>query len=153
MNEQLKVSDAGLQIIKESEGCQLTQYICPAGKLTIGYGHTGKDVKRGMTITLDEATALLKLDCIDAEKAIKRLVKVPLKQYQFDALASLVYNIGAGNFEKSTLLKKLNNGDYDGAGAEFIRWKFEGARELRGLVIRREKEQALFLNKQYVPDK
>ncbi len=136
----------GLDLIKSYEGLQLNAYICPAGKLTIGYGHTST-VKRGQSITINEAEHLLRLDCAIFVSAINNLVRVRLTENQFAALVSFVYNVGVQNFKDSTLLKKLNRGDYDGAALEFARWKMAGGRTLPGLVRRREAEKLLFLTK------
>lgn len=142
---EMKVSEKGLNIIKESESLQLKAYKCPAGILTIGYGHTGPDVLPGMTINQVAADVYLKLDCAVAEHAINRLVKIPLNQNQFDALVSLVFNIGTGAFQRSTLLKRINEGDFGAASDEFLKWTKSKGKELPGLVIRRNKERNLFL--------
>jgi lysozyme len=139
-------SEKGLNLIKRFEGLQLKTYICPAGKLTIGYGHTGKDVKKGMAINISEAENLLKNDVAKFEKEVNSLVKVPLKQYEFDALVSFCYNLGATALAQSTLLKKLNASDKQGAGGEFIRWNQSKGLPIQGLTARREAEQALFFN-------
>lgn len=142
LREPKKLSDRGAVFIHQFEGCELTSYLCPAGVLTIGYGHTGKDVKAGQTITEKEAEGLFKIDVNRFEKVVNSLVKVSLTQNQFDALVSFVYNIGGGAFAKSTLLKKLNSWDYLGASLEFSRWTNKG---LAGLVKRRSQEKKLFL--------
>lgn len=140
----MKINEAGLQIIKESEGFRSEPYFCPAGVLTIGYGTTGSRVKSGMKI--DEATAerWLQEDVEIFESAIASLVEVPLNENQFSALVSFVYNIGANAFGNSTLLTKINNKDYEGAAEEFGRWVKAGSKTLPGLVTRREKEKQLF---------
>lgn len=120
-------------------------YTCPAGVLTIGYGHT-KNVQPGQVITEEEAEALLRADCADAEAAVARLVKVPLNQSQFDALVSFTFNVGAGNLERSTLLRRLNAGNYERAADEMLRWDRGGGRVLKGLTLRRDAERALFLS-------
>ena len=138
------ISKAGLDIIKEHEGLRLTAYMpTPNDKLTIGYGHT-KTVHAGMTIHQHEAEQLLRDDLVWAEEAIQRYVDVKLNQNQYNALCSFVYNIGATNFRKSTLLKKLNNGDYNGASKEFKRWNKQQGSVLRGLTVRRVAEATLF---------
>jgi len=131
-------------LIKEAEGLELKAYLCPANVWTIGYGHTGDDVWPGLVITLAEAEALLTKDLKRFEGYIDKYVKVPLTQNQFDALVSFVYNIGAQAFIESTLLKKLNAGDYEGAAAQFPRWNKAKGKVLAGLVKRREKELKLF---------
>lgn len=135
------------EIIKQSEGLRLEAYLCPAGVWTIGYGHTGKDVVEGMKITRGEAEELLEGDLEKFEKDILKMVKVGLTQNQFDALVSFTYNVGGGALKTSTLLKKLNAGDYMGAADEFLKWTKAGGKELPGLVKRRRTERALFLEK------
>lgn len=145
----MKTSSKGKDLIKKYEGLRLSVYKCPANVLTIGYGHT-KTAKPGMSINKEMAELLLNMDLIDFEKAVKALVKVPLTQNQFDSLISLSFNVGVGNFSKSTLLKKLNAGDYAGAAPEFLKWNKArttgGMKELPGLTKRRKEEQALFLS-------
>ena len=140
----MKISDKGLNLIKEFEGCRLTSYVCPAGVLTIGYGSTGSHVKSGMTITKEEAENLLRKDVSRFETAVNDLVKVSLNQGQFDALVSFAFNLGSGALAESTLLRLLNNSDYEGAAAQFDRWVKAGAVTLEGLVRRRNAEEALF---------
>lgn len=133
-----------IEIIKRYEGLRLKTYKCPAGVLTIGYGHT-KTAKQGQVITEDYAVELLRLDIADAERAVNKYVKAPINQNQFDALSSFVFNLGSGNFRSSTLLKKLNARDYLGAANEFKRWNKAGGKVLNGLVRRRESEANLFI--------
>lgn len=111
---------------------------------TGGWGHTGPDVRPGMVITRDMAVDWLRADVRGAEAVVKRDVKVALNQEEYDALVDLVFNIGSGNFDTSTLLRKLNAGDTDGAIAEFARWNLAGGKVLAGLVKRREAERVLF---------
>lgn len=131
-------------IVKEFEGLRLETYKCPAGVWTIGYGHT-RGVIPGDVITEAEAEALLAEDLEDSEDAVRAFVNVELNQNQFDALVSFVYNLGSGNFNSSTLLRKLNNGDYLGAANEFNRWNKAGGVVLSGLVRRRNAEANLFI--------
>ena len=144
----MKTSQRGIELIKKYEGLSLTAYKCPAGVLTIGYGHT-KTVKPGMSINKEMAELLLKEDLIPVENAIRRHVKVQLNQNQFDALASFIYNCGERNFANSTLLKRLNEGKYQEVADEFMRWTKArqpgGMKELPGLVKRREEERELFI--------
>jgi lysozyme len=144
----MKISEKGLSLIKQWEGLRLKAYRDAAGILTIGYGHTGPDVVEGMTITQEQADALLRKDIEKAERAVSTLVKVPLTQEQFDSIVSFVFNCGVGAFQRSTLLKKLNAGDYDGAAAEFDKWVYitRGGQKVKlsGLVKRRAAERALF---------
>lgn len=146
----LKVKN--IDMIRESEGLRLEAYLpTPNDVWTIGYGHT-KNVARGDRITKDQAEALLRQDLAWVESTIHKNVKVPLNQNQFDALASLIYNIGSGAFASSTVLKRLNKGDYAGAADAFLMWNKQRNRttgqmeELRGLTKRRKKERSLFLS-------
>ena len=147
----MKISENGLNLIKEFEGFSSKPYLCPAKIPTIGYGNTF--YKDGKKVTLNdkpiseiEATELLSYVAQkDFGDKILQLVKVPLNQNQFDALVSICYNIGMGNFTKSTLLKKINQGDFRGASLEFEKWNKSGGIVLSGLVKRRLKEKALFI--------
>lgn len=142
------ISNAGLNIIKEFEGTELTAYKDAAGLPTVGTGHliTQKDgIKVGDTITEKQATDLLRHDVARTEQAVNDAVTVDLSQHQFDALVSLVFNIGAGNFRSSTLLEKLNDGDYQGAADQFPVWRKAGGRVLSGLEKRRAVERHHFL--------
>lgn len=141
----MSISPAGIALIQAHEGLRLTAYRDAGGVWTIGYGSTG-GVRRGMTITRDQAVLRLYHDLDTAESAVNSRVTVPLSQPQFDALVSLVFNIGGGAFRKSTLLQKLNAGDYAGAANEFNRWVKAKGRVLPGLVTRRAAERALFLS-------
>lgn len=119
------------------------------GTLTIGYGHTDKakhplKIKAGLRITEKEACQILDVDLDECEDAVNRLVKVPLTQGQFDALTSLVFNIGTGAFSKSSILRKLNVGEYEGARAAFDLYVKSGGEYMRGLQRRRDGEQALW---------
>lgn len=143
----MNISQNAIDIIKHFEGCRLSAYKCPAGIWTIGYGHTGADVKKGMTITQEQAESLLKQDLIVHTNNVLKLVKVPLTQNQFDALVSFEYNVGYGNFAKSTLLKLLNQKKYEDAAKQFLRWKYAKGIVLAGLVKRRNAEMKLFLMK------
>ncbi|HEY9815211.1 MAG TPA: lysozyme [Candidatus Obscuribacterales bacterium] len=138
-----KTSQRGLELIMEFEGLELEAYQDSVGVWTIGYGHT-RGVRPGDRITEEQARAFLKVDVMDAEKAINRLVEVDLNQNQFDALVAWTYNLGSGNLANSTLLKKINEGKFDEAQEEFDRWVYAGGRQLRGLVRRRDAEEALW---------
>jgi len=140
----MKTGINGLNIIKEFEGLRLQAYKCPADRWTIGYGHTA-GVSANDVITEAQATSLLCQDVAESERAVNHYVHGPLTQNQFDALVSFVFNLGVGNFRTSTLLKKLNAGDNDGAAQEFGRWIHAGGKALPGLVRRRAAERALFL--------
>lgn len=136
--------EKGLELIKQFEGLRLEAYLCPAGVWTIGYGHTA-GVSAGDIITSEQADSYLRQDLAGAEKAVNHAVSVAINQNQFDALVSFTFNLGAGNFQKSTLLKKMNSGDYQGAADQFLVWVKAGGKKLSGLVARRQAERALFL--------
>lgn len=144
----MKTSFAGIALIQQFEGRRLEAYKCPAGVWTIGYGHTsaaGKpEVKPGLVITKQEANDILVRDLVRYEDAVDRLVKVPLTQNQFDALVSFTFNVGEGALAKSTLLKRLNAGDYNAVPAELMKWTKAGGKELPGLVRRRRAECAMW---------
>lgn len=145
-----KTGQAGKNLIKEFEGYRASAYLCPAGVWTIGYGTTkinGKKVASGMKITTDEADMFLEQDLKDFEDAINRLVSVELTQKQFDALVAFVYNVGVGNFKKSTLLKKINAGLFDEAAEQFLKWDKANGKQLSGLTRRRNAEMKLFSEK------
>ncbi|HDH3840000.1 lysozyme [Salmonella enterica] len=146
----MQTSEKGIALIKQFEGCKLTAYQDSVGVWTIGYGWTqpvdGKPVRSGMTIKQETAERLLKTGLVSYEIDVSRLVKVGLTQGQFDALVSFTYNLGARSLSTSTLLRKLNAGDYAGAADEFLRWNKAGGKVLNGLTRRREAERALFLS-------
>ena len=146
----MQISDKGIALIKQFEGCKLTAYQDSVGVWTIGYGWTkpvdGKPIRAGMTIKQETAERLLKTGLVNYENDVSRLVKVDLTQGQFDALVSFTYNLGARSLSTSTLLRKLNAGDYAGAADEFLRWNKAGGKVLNGLTRRREAERALFLS-------
>ena len=146
----MQTSDKGIALIKQFEGCKLTAYQDSVGVWTIGYGWTkpvdGKPIRAGMTIKQETAERLLKTGLVSYESDVSRLVKVGLTQWQFDALVSFTYNLGARSLSTSTLLRKLNAGDYAGAADEFLRWNKAGGKVLNGLTRRREAERALFLS-------
>ncbi len=141
--QSLGLSQNGLNLIKGFEGLRLSAYQDSAGVWTIGYGHTG-GVRPGQRISQAQAEQYLRSDVRWAEQAVRDNVKVPLSQNQFDALVSFTFNVGAGALKDSTLLKKLNAGDYAGAQAEFGRWVNAGGQRLEGLVRRRAEEAQLF---------
>ena len=146
----MQTSDKGIALIKQFEGCKLLAYQDSVGVWTIGYGWTqpvdGKPIRAGMTIKQETAERLLKTGLVSYESDVSRLVKVGLTQGQFDALVSFTYNLGARSLSTSTLLRKLNAGDYAGASDEFLRWNKAGGKVLNGLTRRREAERALFLS-------
>lgn len=140
----MNISSSGIALIKQFEGLRLQAYQCSAKTWTIGYGHSGKDVTSGMTITLEQAEALLLQDIARFEQAVNTRVTVPLNQNQFDALVSWCYNLGETNLASSTMLKELNLGNYAAVASEMKRWNRAGGQILLGLVSRRATEAALF---------
>ncbi len=137
-------SDAGMALTKSFEGLRLRAYQDCAGVWTIGYGHTGRDVFPGDNITEAEAEALLRSDLADAVTCVNRAVTVSVKQQQFDALVDFCFNAGRGSLLGSTLLRKVNAGDFAGAAAQFGLWVHAGGEVVAGLVRRRKAEAALF---------
>lgn len=142
----MKTSYIGRTLIKTFEGYRSEAYLCPAGKWTIGYGHTS-GVKEGDTCTEEQADIFLQEDIQWAEKVVSSQ-KLDLNQFQFDALVSFVYNVGSGNFQNSTLLQKIkaNPKDYDVIEEEWKRWKYSNKQVLKGLVRRRAAEFSLYKN-------
>lgn len=143
----MHISEKGLALIKRYEGLQLKAYQCHASKWTIGYGHT-HNIKMGDVITQEQAEAFLREDIAPVTALLNTQIKVPLTQNQYDAICSLVFNIGMTAFTTSTLLKKLNGEDYLGAASEFMKWSkatVNGKKiPLPGLIKRRQAEEALF---------
>ena len=141
----MKTSPKGIALIKEFEGLRLKAYKCPGGVWTIGYGHT-VGVKPGMVISEAQAEEYLKADLIAFERYLNGL-RLALNQNQFDALISLIYNIGIGNFQKSTLLRKarINTND-NSIMDEFLRWVYSKGRVLPGLQRRRLREMKLYFS-------
>ena len=139
-------SPRGIGLIKQFEGLRLTAYQDMVGVWTIGYGHTGPDVKPGLTITQQQAEQLLINDLVQFERRVNDLVTVQINQNQFDALVSFAYNLGVGALQKSTLLRLLNAGSYKPAADEFPRWNRAGGNVVAGLTRRRYAERQIFLS-------
>lgn len=148
--ESMSVSNKGVDLICEFEGKRLVAYDDGVGIWTIGFGTikypNGVRVKKGDTCTLEQAKEYMRHDLIEFEHTVNSSVKVPLNQNQFDALVSLAYNIGSNAFKSSTLVKKLNTGDYQGAADQFNVWVNGGGKRMQGLVNRRDREKLLFLS-------
>ena len=144
MSTPSKPSQQGIDLIKEFEGFRANPYSDTGGVWTIGFGHTKGITKNSPSISPIVAEGLLRIDVAHAEKAVQEIVLVPLSQSQIDALVSFTYNVGNHAFKTSTLVKKLNSGDFDGATLEFARWKYDNGVVIAGLVNRREKEALLF---------
>jgi lysozyme len=141
------ITQAGLDLIKGFEGFSPTVYICPAGYPTIGYGHVVKPHEQeafASGIATEQAETLLRQDVQIAERAVLRLIAVPLTDGQFDAMVSFTFNLGAGALQRSTLRRRINHGDHAAVPAEFRKWIWAGGRKLEGLVRRREAEANLY---------
>ena len=140
----MKASPRAIALIREFEGFASEPYFDDEDGWTGGIGHLFKPGEEVRCCTEDEAEAWLAADLADAENCLLACVKVPLTQGQFDALCSFTYNLGCTQLAKSTLLRKLNAGDYAGASDEFPKWCYDDGKPLRGLKRRRLAEQLLF---------
>lgn len=141
----MKTSDEGIALIAQFEGFRKQAYVCAGGKWTIGYGHT-KGVKEGDVITEAEGLQYLREDVADAENAVRKWVHAPLRQNQFDALVSFVFNVGAGNFASSSLLREVNfdADDFADIRPRFMAWVYAKKRKLEGLGRRRKAEADMY---------
>lgn len=146
----MKIDNQGVELIKQFEGLSLSAYQDPVGIWTIGYGWThpvdGEPIGAGMYISQIKAVSLLIESLGSYERDVSRLINVSVTQNQFNALVDFAYNLGISALADSTLLRKLNSGDMDGAANEFMRWCHAGNKVLPGLVRRREAERILFLS-------
>ncbi len=146
----MNISKSGIELIKRFEGLRLKAYQDSVGVWTVGYGWTqqvdGKKVGPGMQIDQATADRLLKCGVLQYEQGVNQLVKARITQGQFDALVSFAYNLGLRSLSTSTLLKKLNAGDKQGAADEFGKWVNAGGKRLDGLVARRAAEREMFLS-------
>jgi lysozyme len=147
-----KTCQAGIDLIKQWEGKYLKAYHGAAdrpGLLTIGYGHTDAagppKVYAGMKVTEQEAENILRSDLSKVEASVESLVKVPLNDNQFATLVSFVFNVGEGNFRKSSLLRKLNAGDFECVPAELMKWTMANGKRVQGLANRRASEGGLWV--------
>lgn len=143
----MQISFNGMLALKEYEGFSADAYQDGGGVWTIGYGTTKLPtgpVVQGMTCTKEQAELWLHNDLAWAQTAVNQMVRVPLTQTRYDALVSFVYNEGETQFSKSTLLRKLNSGDYAGASNEFPKWVYDNGKVVHGLENRREKERKMF---------
>lgn len=148
----MKLSQKGIDLIKQFEGLRLEAYLCPAKVPTIGYGATfyedGTKVKLCDKITTERAEELLKWHLETFGERVKPLIKKPLTDNQYSAILSFTYNLGIGNLKTSNLLKKVNaNPNDDTIREEFLKWKFAGGKILEGLVRRRIAESKLYAEK------
>jgi lysozyme len=145
----MNYSKSGLELTKRFEGCRLTAYQDSKGVWTIGYGHTGRGVCAGLVWTQAQADAVLRVDVAWAECVVTKAVDVSLTQAEFDALVDFTFNVGAGAFRGSTMLRLLNAGNYAEAAAEFDKWDKCGGNGcvVAGLLRRRQAEMAEFLQR------
>lgn len=144
----MTINSEGVKLIKSFEGMELEAYQDAVDVWTIGYGHT-KTVEPGMIITEAKAEELLRQDLEEFEEAVTEAVEVSINSNQFSALVSFCFNLGAGSLFQSTLLKLLNQGDFQGAADQFPRWNKAGGQVLEGLTRRRKAERALFLGQDW----
>lgn len=158
----MKISEAGIQLIKSFEGCHNMPYKCPAALWTIGYGHVLypdqaclKTPERGLygikpehnrVFEYDEIDELLEQDLQRFQDGVSRLCPASNdRQSHFDAMVAFAFNVGLGNLQSSTLRMKYNRSDIEGTADEFLKWTKASGKVLKGLVRRREAERALFL--------
>lgn len=141
----MKINAKGKDLIKRFEGLRLDSYRCSAGVATVGYGHTGPDVRMGMTITPGEADRLLDKDLARFETGVEAMLcGCPTTEDEFSAMVSLAFNIGLGAFATSTLLKRHKAGNKIGAANSFLSWVYAAKKKLPGLMRRREAEKELY---------
>lgn len=143
----MRTSEQGLDLIARFEGYSPVPYLCPARVWTIGFGHaiTRADAKKFKAgISKPVAMALLRADAAIAERAVRRSIRVPLSQAQFDALVSFTFNLGGAALYSSTLRQVINRGDMQAAPAQIRKWVWGGGRKLPGLIRRRAEEARIF---------
>lgn len=145
---QMRISPEGISFIKSFEGLRLKAYRDGGGVLTIGYGHTA-GVAPGQVITRTQAEDYFRSDIRLAEGVLRLGIKVPLQQQEYDALVSIVHNIGGGQFAGSTLRRLINELRYEDAADEFPRWVHDNGEIVEGLVRRRQMERQMFLTGKY----
>jgi len=136
-------SNECIEMVKHFEGFKARAYLCPASVWTIGYGRT-QNVKEGDITSMPQATRDLEEELIEFSEQVLRVVSVDLEQNELDALTSWTYNLGVGNLQSSTLLKKLNSGDKDSVPSEMLRWNKAAGKVLAGLTTRRQAEADLW---------
>ena len=141
-----QATDKGIFLIQAFEGFSAFPYRDVAGLWTVGIGHLIKSSETfTMPITQQEGEALLRKDLWTAERAVLRLIRVPLNDSQFDALVSFTFNLGSGSLQRSALRAKINRGEYEAAGDEFLKWIWAGKKKSKGLLRRRIAERGMFL--------
>lgn len=139
------MNQIAIDFIKAHEGCKLAAYQDQGKVWTIGWGSTGSDIVSGLVWTQEQADARLGIDLAKCEVAVVKLLNKRLSDRALAALDSFCYNLGSGALASSHLLQCINNGDYMGAAKAFITWSHVGQTEIKGLLIRRLEEAALFL--------
>lgn len=144
----MKINKKGIEMIKHFESLRLKSYLDTGGVWTIGYGSTGSEIKEGLVWTEEQAERRFIEDLAAFESGVEKLLKVNINENQFSALVSFAYNVGLNALKKSTLLKKLNSNDFDGAANEFLRWNKDNGKIIKGLTRRREAEKKLFEDKE-----
>jgi lysozyme len=143
------ITERGLQLIKQHEGCYLTPYLCPAGYPTIGYGHLiAKEERAVFSKGIDEQTALklLAQDVRRAELAVVAMIRVALTDNQFSSLVSFTFNLGSASLQRSTLRCIVNREEHEAVPTQIMRWIYAGGRRLKGLIIRRAAEANLYMS-------
>ena len=148
----MQTSATGIDLIKAFEGLVKQPYVCPAGYLTIGYGHLVKNGDDFGVIDDKQATELLRADLSTAESAVRRLIPIDLLQREFDALVSFTFNLGSGALQASTLRKRLLAGAREDIPYQLSRWTIAGGRKLQGLILRRAAEARLFVTGRWTDD-
>ncbi len=144
----MQISDEGIALVKKFEGCKLESYLCSASVWTVGYGST-RGVQKGDVWSQEKADITLIDELHEYGKYVEELVTIPLNQCQFDALTSWTFNLGPTNLQNSTLLKVLNQGDYEGVPYQIKRWNKAAGQVNDGLIRRREAEALLFEGKNW----
>lgn len=148
----MRISAMGLELIREMEGLRLEPYRVGSGRLTAGYGHELADEEKRISWPIDKQKAerWLQDDVMIAEKCLEETIEAPLQQHEWDALVSFVYNVGGGRkekpsgFRKSTIRKRINALDNEGAAKEFERWIYDNHEVSPGLIVRRRIERMMF---------
>jgi lysozyme len=142
----MKTSPVGLNLISRFEGFSATPYLCPAGLLTIGYGHVvrSQEEKTLLHVDVPQAEQLLMHDVANVERALGRLITVPLRQSQFDALVSFTFNVGTAALQRSTMRRVINREEHEAVTDQLMRWVWAGGRKLAGLMQRRRAEAQLY---------
>lgn len=139
------IAMSGGYLVAPNEGKVNSTYLDPVGIATSCYGHTGPELKLGQKYTDAQCLDQLAEDLSSHDKQMMNLVRVPLTDYQHAAFLSFTYNVGVGNFKSSTLLRKLNSKDYNGACQELVKWVYAKGKKLSGLVNRRQDELSMCL--------